>query len=76
MSKKAILGFCEVYQFQSRGFYLVDQWALVTLQLTVFCDTAYHAAFAIKTSIKPICCLYASLFLGFFESLSVDQETV
>ena len=37
-------------------FYPDDQQALVTLQLSAFCDTAYHAAFAIKTSIKPICC--------------------
>ena len=30
-----------------------DQHALVTLQLSAFCDTTYHVAFAIKTSIKP-----------------------
>ena len=55
-----MLGFREVYQFQSREpnccFYPDDQRALVTLQLSAFSDTAYHAEFATKTSIKPICC--------------------
>ena len=37
-------------------FYPDDQQALVTLQLSAFFDTAHHAAFALKTSIKPIWC--------------------
>ena len=58
-------------------FSIDDQRALVTLQLSAFCGTAHHAVFAIKTSIKPFCCQCASLlFLGFFESLSINQKTL
>lgn len=65
----------------NRCFIGDDRRALVTLQLSVFCDTAYHAAFAIEISIRPFCCFknkHASLlFLGFSESvLSIDQETL
>jgi len=36
-------------------FLIDDRRAGLTLQLSMFCDTAYLAAFAIRTSIKPFC---------------------
>jgi len=68
-----VLGLRVVHNFDNRVS-IADRRALLTLQLSEFCDTAYLAAFAIKNSYKTISFLKRfSLFVGFSESLlSID----
>ena len=70
---RTILGLRAVHNFHNRVS-IADWRALLTLQLSEFCDTAYLAAFAIKNSYKAISFFKRfSLFVGFSESLlSID----
>jgi len=66
---RTVLGLRAVHNFHN-CVSITDWRALLTLQLSEFCDTAYFAAFAIKNSFKAISFLKRfSLFVGFSESL-------
>ena len=70
---RTILGLRAVHNFHNRVS-IADRRALLTLQLSELCDTAYLAAFAIKNSYRAISFFKRfSLFVGFSESLlSID----